>query len=636
LKGKGDLNGAISEFHTALRLEPHSPTAHTNLGGTLHEKGDLEGAEAEFRTALQLQPDSPSAHNGLANALQASGDVGGAVAEFRRAVGLRPDFAMFRCNLASALADKGDLDGAIAEFRTALRIQPDYALAHANLGTALADTGDLDGAIREYRAALGLDPDNPNAHNYLGIGLSDKGDLDGAIAEFRTAIRLQPDFADAKRNLAVALQKKAERKAAINETRPAQKSAAPHCEQNSRNSPEEVAETAAIRVAEVFSSARFTDIFKEDTLAGGWTFDDALAVWYSLGHLALVIAAWQACKEEKRVFRITNRCRSVLVRQWSMSENVLAKLRGTVNETEAAAVASFTTCKNGADLLLFFSRYVSTILGAPVPFSDRSMFDDQMMGIKYLGADPVLHATVCDLFVGACTSAKQLFEESSIDWDSSIPNELQSVDPSIGPSEFGKVMGRELVKKGVTLGNILFLGHGTRPTASDVHVCEDSEQMKSEGFQLYCTDPLHAPPLDNQSEVLKHTRAAGIGLAAYWAMIAVDFFKREASREAFIRSNGQTMRAELDKLNLGVTIDLVLHYNKAPIIAGLTKRAVLNMKKPGTDDILAALLEEANTQIRRGSLAFQRTGVLGFGQIAVSLVEEIAAQMLQAGKKFGW
>ena len=53
----GDLDGAIAEYRTALRLRPDYATAHHNLGDALRAKGDLDGAIAEYRTAVHLQPD---------------------------------------------------------------------------------------------------------------------------------------------------------------------------------------------------------------------------------------------------------------------------------------------------------------------------------------------------------------------------------------------------------------------------------------------------------------------------------------------------------------------------------------------------------------------------------------------------
>jgi hypothetical protein len=53
-------------------------------------------------------------------------------------------------------------------------------------------------------------------------------------------------------------------------------------------------------------------------------------------------------------------------------------------------------------------------LGAPVPFSERSLFQDEMMGIKYL-SDLALEAGLCQLFVDTCTTTKRLLEACIVD-----------------------------------------------------------------------------------------------------------------------------------------------------------------------------------------------------------------------------
>jgi hypothetical protein len=207
---------------------------------------------------------------------------------------------------------------------------------------------------------------------------------------------------------------------------------------------------------------------------------------------------------------------------------------------------------------------------------------------------------------------------------------------SAEPSEFGNVMGRESVKNGAALGRTLFLGHGTHKAELSVCVFETNEQMKSQGFDLYCSDPMRKSPMEDDSNLSRHTRAAGIGFAVYCVMLFADFFTKEPNREAFIRSVGQTMRAELDRLDGGVTVDLVLHYNRVPIVTDLTKRPLLNMENPGTDDILAVMLNEIGKQVRSPSLAFQRRGIMGFDVIAIPLVKETGAGIMQAVKEFGW
>ena len=46
MAAKGDWDGAIFEYRQALRLQPDSVVAHSNLGYALASKGDLAGGTA--------------------------------------------------------------------------------------------------------------------------------------------------------------------------------------------------------------------------------------------------------------------------------------------------------------------------------------------------------------------------------------------------------------------------------------------------------------------------------------------------------------------------------------------------------------------------------------------------------------
>ena len=60
LKAKGDLEGAIAEYRTALHLQPDNAAAHYDLGRVLWMKGDREAAFEEFHTAYRLAPNEPT------------------------------------------------------------------------------------------------------------------------------------------------------------------------------------------------------------------------------------------------------------------------------------------------------------------------------------------------------------------------------------------------------------------------------------------------------------------------------------------------------------------------------------------------------------------------------------------------
>jgi tetratricopeptide (TPR) repeat protein len=183
----GRLQEAFPYLETAVRLDPDSVPAHTDLGSALAKAGRLPEAIAQFEEAILLAPDAPIPHNNLGSALTEAGRLPEAIAEFQTALRLEPNYDEARRNLAAAQA------GGPAEF-------------HASRGIALLKAGDASGAIAEFESALRIDPNDADAENNLGVALSSfPARQRETIAHFEAAVRLRPDFADAQLNLGVAL-----------------------------------------------------------------------------------------------------------------------------------------------------------------------------------------------------------------------------------------------------------------------------------------------------------------------------------------------------------------------------------------------------------------------------------------------
>jgi len=194
-------------YRSTLARNPDAWMAHLNLGLWYGDQGDLTRAIAHYQTALRLEPDSAEAHSDLGAAwLKTPGRLNDAMAEDEAALRLWPAFPGAHNNLGNAWAKvPGRLNDALAEYATALRLKPDYAEAWNNQGLALVQAGRSAAALTSYRQALRLDPQFADAENNLGVTLASAGRNEEALVHFEAAVRLKPDFADAEANLGLVL-----------------------------------------------------------------------------------------------------------------------------------------------------------------------------------------------------------------------------------------------------------------------------------------------------------------------------------------------------------------------------------------------------------------------------------------------
>jgi protein O-mannosyl-transferase len=190
-----------SLWRRAVRLDPTSPTAASNLGSALRAQGRLDEAALQSERALRLKPDFPEAQLNLALIRARQGQGGAAERHFRRAIELRPRSAPAHLGLASALEGQGRTEEAFAHFRAALEIEPRSAGAHNDFGVALARTGRVGDALAEFAEAVRLDPGSAQAQNNFALALAQTGRPEEAVGHFEAAVRASPDFVEARRNL---------------------------------------------------------------------------------------------------------------------------------------------------------------------------------------------------------------------------------------------------------------------------------------------------------------------------------------------------------------------------------------------------------------------------------------------------
>ena len=154
----GELEEAIRQYETALRLRPDFPESMSISATCCGHKASAPKAIAHYEAALQLQPTHAEAHNSLAVALAEQGQLDEAIAHLQQAVRAKPEFAEPHNNLGNALQSRGDLAGAIAQYEAALQLRPTYAEAQNNLGMALTAEGKTDAALTQFEQAVQSNP----------------------------------------------------------------------------------------------------------------------------------------------------------------------------------------------------------------------------------------------------------------------------------------------------------------------------------------------------------------------------------------------------------------------------------------------------------------------------------------------
>ena len=95
LRQLGDNEGSAAESRAGAEIAKRKTSEQaalfaTNSGRRLFNAGDLDGAISQFRSAIESVPGYAPAHYQLALALQRKGDKQGALQEFKTAADLDP------------------------------------------------------------------------------------------------------------------------------------------------------------------------------------------------------------------------------------------------------------------------------------------------------------------------------------------------------------------------------------------------------------------------------------------------------------------------------------------------------------------------------------------------------------------
>ncbi|MBP0019096.1 MAG: tetratricopeptide repeat protein [Cyanobacteria bacterium SBLK] len=181
-------------------ISAEDPADLFNYGAEQYRKGQYDGAVSLWETALERQPNFFDARNGCGVALYYLGRYEAAISHFNRAVEIDPESHFAYFNRGSVYLELQQNEAAIADFSRALEIKPDFALSLNGRGMAYSHAEEYERSREDYDRAIALQPDLKFAYNGRGIVKGKTGEFNAALADFQEALNLDPNYHDAYHN----------------------------------------------------------------------------------------------------------------------------------------------------------------------------------------------------------------------------------------------------------------------------------------------------------------------------------------------------------------------------------------------------------------------------------------------------
>jgi tetratricopeptide (TPR) repeat protein len=181
---------ADEHLESAVRLNPKSAAAHTNLATNLVRLHRLGPAEFQFKKALALDPASYDTNHNLGEFYLADGKISDAIPFLAKARRLKPDAYDNSYDLALAYLQTGRNPQAETLVKD-LIAKKNTAELHNLLGEIEERSGNFVAAEREYESAAHMDPSEGNLFDWASELLLHRT-LDPAVEVFTQASERYP------------------------------------------------------------------------------------------------------------------------------------------------------------------------------------------------------------------------------------------------------------------------------------------------------------------------------------------------------------------------------------------------------------------------------------------------------------
>jgi tetratricopeptide (TPR) repeat protein len=157
--GTGEHDAAISEYQTALALDPANTAAYGGLAAVYADLGRLEEAESTYKKAITMKPDYWGGYHALGKFYYSYGRFDEAAGQFRRVVALTPDNHSGYNNVGAMYHYQEEYALARDMYEKSLEIKPNVR-SYGNLGIIYYIEGRYADAAAMCEEALEINDSN--------------------------------------------------------------------------------------------------------------------------------------------------------------------------------------------------------------------------------------------------------------------------------------------------------------------------------------------------------------------------------------------------------------------------------------------------------------------------------------------
>ncbi len=181
--------GAITEYSSAIQLDPTYTNAYFNRGLAHLEMENFSAALLDINQVINLTPNDIEVYAQRANIKLMMNDLNGAIADYSIVLNEKRDAAIFSDRGAAYLGLNKN-EEAIQDFRESIAMDPNTAITWSQMADVYFNKKEYQTAIQHYSAALNIDPNLVVALNNRGNAFKASKMYDSAISDYSTAIEI--------------------------------------------------------------------------------------------------------------------------------------------------------------------------------------------------------------------------------------------------------------------------------------------------------------------------------------------------------------------------------------------------------------------------------------------------------------